>query len=248
MSILEEFSSDYDRANALVNLLVERATGGSPDEFEFAELRRYFVEHPEVSSYLPTWFPTKRSVSQFWNFIQTKFPSYRERRAFLTSEFEPLLSRLETGATSPAEEDITKGLAAFNSDEISRAWRRALSRASVDPEGAITAARNLLETVMKHILDARFVDYDHDGIEISELYKKTASELGLAPEQHQEQIFKQILGGCSGIVSGLGALRNKLGDAHGKGIARVRPSERHAKLAINLAGSMALFLVETNNK
>jgi hypothetical protein len=102
--------------------------------------------------------------------------------------------------------------------------------------------------VLKHILDDRLIAYDHDSAEISELYRLVAKELGLAPEQHQEPVFKQILGGCSGIVSGLGSLRNKLGDAHGKGAKRVRPTARHAKLAMNLAGSMALFLTETPKK
>lgn len=32
-----------------------------------------------------------------------------------------------------------------------------------DPEGAITAARTLLETVCKHILDERGVDYEADA-------------------------------------------------------------------------------------
>ena len=43
----------------------------------------------------------------------------------------------------------------------------------------------------------------------------------------------------------LGTLRNRLGDAHGQGKKTVRPAARHAELAINLAGSVALFLVET---
>lgn len=73
----------------------------------------------------------------------------------------------------------------------------------------------------------------------------TAKQLNLAPEQHNEQIFKQILGGCSGIVNGLGLLRNKLGDAHGHGPRMVKPQARHAELAVNLSGSMALFLVST---
>ncbi|KPL95406.1 abortive infection family protein [Vibrio splendidus] len=30
-----------------------------------------------------------------------------------------------------------------------------------------------------------------------------------------EQVFKQILGGCSGVVHGLGTFRNKHGDTHG---------------------------------
>lgn len=81
---------------------------------------------------------------------------------------------------------------------------------------------------------------------LSELYKLTATGINLAPEQHNEQIFKQILGGCSGIVNGLGTLRNKLGDAHGVNGKPVRPSPRHAILAVNLAGAMSSFLLETH--
>lgn len=47
------------------------------------------------------------------------------------------------------------------------------------------------------------------------------------------------------IVNGLGSLRNKISDAHGQGRAPIRPAVRHAQLAVNLAGSVASFLVET---
>jgi len=60
-----------------------------------------------------------------------------------------------------------------------------------------------------------------------------------------EQVFKQILGGCATAVNGLAGIRNKLSDAHGKGPHAARPSARHAELAVNLAGSMAAFLVST---
>jgi len=53
------------------------------------------------------------------------------------------------------------------------------------------------------------------------------------------------------MVNGLGTLRNKLSDSHGRGgKSPVRPSERHANLAVNTAGAIATFLVEThlNNK
>ena len=60
-------------------------------------------------------------------------------------------------------------------------------------------------------------------------------------------MFKQILGGCSGIINGLGSLRNKLGDAHGKGEIKIKPAPRHAELAVNLSGAMALYLIETFN-
>jgi len=47
------------------------------------------------------------------------------------------------------------------------------------------------------------------------------------------------------VVSSLGELRNKIGDAHAQGRKPVKPMPRHAALAVNLAGSMAMFLVET---
>lgn len=80
---------------------------------------------------------------------------------------------------------------------------------------------------------------------MSELYKILSKELNLSADQHTESIFKQILGGCSAVVNGLGTLRNKLGDAHGKNRSSVKPSPRHAELAVNLSGSMALFLISS---
>lgn len=77
------------------------------------------------------------------------------------------------------------------------------------------------------------------------LYAATARTLNLAPDQHIEDIFKRILGGCHSVVDGLGATRNRLSDAHGRGKAAVRPPPRHAASAVNLAGAMATFLVET---
>jgi hypothetical protein len=125
--------------------------------------------------------------------------------------------------------------------------KKGLTRKTSDPEGAITIARTILESVCKHILDERSVKYDANKIELPELYRLTSKELNLSPSQHTEEIFKQILGSCSGIISGLGALRNKLGDAHGKGKAKVKPAARHAELAVNLSGTMALYLIETYN-
>jgi hypothetical protein len=47
------------------------------------------------------------------------------------------------------------------------------------------------------------------------------------------------------LGNGLAAFRNALGDAHGKKPAQAAPAPRHADLAVNLAGSMAAFLLQT---
>lgn len=146
---------------------------------------------------------------------------------------------------APHENLLSSLLNEYSYSEIHIVWSKALERKSSDPEGAITLARTLVESVCKHILDDIGVDYNKTNIELSELYKQVASELNLSPSQHEEQVFKQILGGCSGIINGLGTLRNKLGDAHGPSRKQVRPQSRHAELAVNLSGSMCTFLIET---
>jgi hypothetical protein len=77
------------------------------------------------------------------------------------------------------------------------------------------------------------------------LYHMVCVQMNLAPSQHTEQIFKQILGGCTAVVEGLGAIRSRLGDAHGKGKAGVKAAPRHAELGVNLAGTMTTFLMAT---
>jgi Abortive infection C-terminus len=126
---------------------------------------------------------------------------------------------------------------------ISEAWRKSLDRRHQDPEGAITAARTLLESVCKHILEECGVEYG--DCDLPKLYGLTSKELSLAPSQHTEDAFKKILGGAHSIVDGLANLRNRLGDAHGQGKRPVKPLPRHAELAVNMAGSMASFLLAT---
>jgi Abortive infection C-terminus len=121
-------------------------------------------------------------------------------------------------------------------------------RSSGEPQtrkGAITIARTLLETVCKQILEKMNVPFDEDKIELPDLYRMTAQALNLAPSQHTQDTFKKILGGVTSVVNELGSLRNRIGDAHGKGSRRVRPGIRHAELAVNLAGAIAVFLVQT---
>jgi len=105
-------------------------------------------------------------------------------------------------------------------------------------------ARTLLESVCKHVLEESGAVVV-DSPDISKLYQQTAKMLNLGPSQHIEQVFKQILGGCIAVVEGLGALRNRLSDAHETGRSGVRPAPRHAELAVNLAGALAVFLLAT---
>lgn len=145
---------------------------------------------------------------------------------------------------SPGDDVNSLTLMRYKEEHIVDTWQKALDRRSFDPEGAITAARTLLESVCKHILDEKAVTYD-DKTDLPKLYSMVANELDLGPNQHTEKVFKQILGSCQSVVEGLGSLRNKLSDAHGKGKAGIKPALHHAEMAVNLAGTMATFLIAT---
>lgn len=244
-SILDELSTDIERAESLQSQLISVATGGPALPYEYQELRRFFVESPLYSNIIPSFVKTNRNTDQFWQFIKYKFGTYAERRQYIWDEFQELMDYLEGKNKAPADEDISDVLRRFDEDGVHTVWMKALERRHTDPDGAITSARTLLETVCKHILDDMDVPYNNKNIEMSELYKILSKELNLSADQHTESIFKQILGGCSAIVNGLGTLRNKLGDAHGKNRSSVKPSPRHAELAVNLSGSMALFLISS---
>jgi len=145
---------------------------------------------------------------------------------------------------APSDRTISESLAAFDPTHVHSRWQQAMERRASDPEGAITLARTLLEDVCKWLLHEAGEEW-READDLPVLYRKLAKVIKLAPDDHTEQVFKQILGSCQSVVESLGALRNKLGDAHSSGPKRARPLPRHAELAVNLSGAMCSFLIAT---
>lgn len=225
-------------------MLISRATGGDGDDKDYKRLRRELIALPRIEKMLPQCVRVCRDLSEFWVFIKPKFDNYAARREYLRVEFDALLVMLETESRMPSDAAVSATVKAVSSLFIQETWQKALERRGSDPEGAITTARTLLESVCKHILDVAGVIYD-DSADLPRLYTLTAKQLNLSPSQHTEQLFKQLLGGCQTVVEGLGSLRNRHSDAHGKGVAGTKPLPRHAELAVNLSGTMATFLLQT---
>lgn len=232
----------------LKEMLVARATGDvTGRDSEYRRLRDILVRVHSTREKLPGFVKACRTLSEFWGHIKPMFGKYQDRREYLKNEFDPLLSMLEASASSPGSGEAPEVLTRLDWYVVQAAWQKALERKGTDPEGAITAARTLLESVCKHVLDEAKVPYEAKA-DLPKLYGLTAATLNLAPSKHTEVIFKQILGGCHSVVEGLGALRSRVGDAHGQGKKAVKPAPRHAELAVNLAGAMATFLAQTWEK
>lgn len=241
MSYSEEL---IQKVESFQNHLIGIATGGQYNNSAYVTMRQEILSESIIAPQLPRFVHTCRDVFQFWSHIKGQFSTYRERRQYIWDAFRLIIENLEQGLTSPASRIAEAKLTVVDSPHIQDAWRDASIRQEGDPDGAITSARTLLETVCKFILDKASIAYGEDW-DLPRLYKQASLKLNLAPDQHSEQLVKQILGGCQTVVEGLGALRNKYGDAHGKGCNTSPPSQRHASLAVNLAGSLVVFLVQT---
>jgi len=149
---------------------------------------------------------------------------------------------VEAGGTAPVTEIF--GSTTLSLPNVKADFERALSSIESDPEGAITSACSTLESVAKSILDGLGKPYPKDQ-SIQPLIFATLRELTLAPDQYSEAEIKRILGGLVNIAAGIGVLRTKYGDAHGRGTQFAQLLPRHARLAVNAASTIGLFLLET---
>jgi Abortive infection C-terminus len=234
-----------ERVTMLENVLVARATGDmSASNRDYERLRRDFIADPELKDLLPSFVRTCRTLDVFWPFIKQQAGTYADRRRIIGEAFTPLVDRLEGRNQAPGDAIVSDALQSFDADGVHVVWAKALGRRNTDPEGAITVARTLLETVCKRILDEIPLAYS-DKEDLPKLYSMAAKALNLAPDQHTEEPIKAILGGAMNLVNGIGTLRNRLSDSHGRGGKPVKPSPRHASLAVNTAGAIATFLVES---
>lgn len=238
----EQPGSALEAVEELKSCVVARSTGAASEHYR--ELREYLKGFPDVWAKLPTPIRTCRDESEIWGYIKPLFPSYQGRRDHWRDEFSPILDYLESQGRSPAQAVVTTELKRLGHAAVLADWQKALDRSSSDTDGALTISRTLIESTCKHILDEAGVGYG-TADDLPALYKATAKRLNLAPEQHTEESFKRVLGGCTSVVEGLGSIRSKLGDAHGKGKGGSKPLRIHADLAVNLAGAMCVFLLQT---
>jgi hypothetical protein len=118
-----------------------------------------------------------------------------------------------------------------------------------DPEDAVTAACSLIEAVCRSILIELALPLppkkDIDG-----LIRAVQEPLGLSPGRSDipseiQSDIRQTLSGLTSVAKGIGALRTHGGDAHGREKGFRGIDARIARLALNAASTLALFLIET---
>lgn len=232
------------------SILVGIATGTkieNPIQIEYQNLRQKLILNSQVKTYLPEFVVSCRHLNEFWGFIKPKFTTYAERRHFLAQSFDRILTEIESGNLAHLsvipQELAQQTLQEVESSILNKTWEKTISRQTNDPDGALTASRSLLESVIKHILDDLHEPYSEKD-DLPNLYGKMATKLKLSPKMQDEEILKRFLGGCQGIVEGIGIMRNKLGDAHGKGRGSLVLDAKLIELVINMSQSLSIYWIK----
>ena len=180
---------------------------------------------------------------------QTFVAALRADGVQLTSDggIEPELLRIPAGGVVDGK---VLDLPRVRDPGVLRQHARRMQRALVDedPADAILAARELLESVCHVVIEAHG-ETPPKNPSLGELYAQAADLLGLRADAIQgdsaaSKAAKQVLQGLMSIALGMGELRTRVGRGHGR--SQQSPArQRHAELATNAAGTLALFILDT---
>jgi len=235
--------TDFIRGTeALQDMLVTVATGGSAPARDYQVLRSELVSNPAIQPFLPRFIKTCDDIDTFWEFIRFEFRYHNDRREYIEKEFARVREKLEHSSTESSDEEFAEVLEEFDMEKVQQARHRALERRKESPEEAITAARVMLESVCRHILHD--VGEEHtEKLDLPGLYELTAMQLSLHPSGHTEPTLRQLLAGGQGVADSLDSICRRFVD--GETDEPIQPTPHHAELAVNLAGAIATFLVRT---
>jgi hypothetical protein len=141
-------------------------------------------------------------------------------------------------------ESLAASLKQKNFYELEIEFKRALETVEKDPASAITAACSILEALFTAYLEHHLIELPKKR-SIKPLWSIVQKQLGLDPKSQDDADILKILSGIASIVDGVGAFRTHAGSAHGGGKLRYKVEPRHAKLTVNSAHTIALFVIET---
>jgi hypothetical protein len=201
-----------------------------------------------MEALLPSFLRDARDLEAAWIEIDRQVPggsgSWKRRRAFVADGLRDCYRVAESAANGPIDQEAATVLESLDSGHVSRAWERVVQRRDTDPAAAITAARSLLETVCKHILDELDTVYcNRDSV--GSLYVSCAQSLGVHPTSTSERQHKRFLQSCVATAEAIGLIRNIFSDAHGFGPNASNLPTPQAALVVDLARALSLLLTRT---
>jgi hypothetical protein len=140
----------------------------------------------------------------------------------------------------------------LEADYITQQVTRMESAIATAPDLAIGTSKEFLETVCKTILKEKGVACTGKE-DIPELVRMTLKQLRLAPDDVPDDVkgartIRILLMNLASVAQGITELRGLFGTGHGKEAGFTGLSARHARLVVNAASTLGVFLFETHTQ
>ncbi len=131
-----------------------------------------------------------------------------------------------------------------NLPAVEMEFKRAFDNLHSDPREAVSAACNIIESTFKiYIADEGIAPPAKQDLQ--GLWKVVRDSLGMDTKTIEDEDLKRILSGLYSITDGIGALRTHASSAHGASRKIYTLKPRHARLAINAAHTLTMFILES---
>ena len=176
------------------------------------------------------------------------YNGYDERYAKIYQKCKDIVERIEgtSSVISQAADNLKKK---FSSEYMSQQIELMISMQATNPTNAIGAAKELIESCCKTILEEMQISYSKDD-DVPQLADKTMKALNLLPSNVQPtdrgaDAIKAVLGNLRAIPTKLAEIRNPFGSGHGKSASFQGLEVRHAKLAVGSSITFVDFIWST---
>lgn len=146
--------------------------------------------------------------------------------------------------STPITKTLEEYLKTGDFSSIENEFERAVEHIQTDPHSSITASCAIIEATLKCYIES----FDNlnipNKLNVMALWAVVQSHLDLNADTILADDQHKILKGLSSIIDGVGAFRSHIGSAHGRGSNPPSIVAAEARLAVNAAHTIVIFILE----
>lgn len=184
---------------------------------------------------------TETDKKKIFNAVLKVYPIQDGKPEIIAVEYIP-------NVDDPAVDIVeTADLKAISFEYIQEQIQKCESKmGSSDFEGAVTNARNLLESICIYIIETETGQPHSSDGNLKNLFKIVCQHLNLNASDQVSSNIKQLIAGCTSIITASSSLRNNNSDSHGSGPLSIELlNQTQSEFVINQAFLLSKFLYKT---
>ncbi|MEZ8372508.1 abortive infection family protein [Vibrio splendidus] len=146
--------------------------------------------------------------------------------------------------STPISKTLEDYLRSGDFSSIEKEFERAVENIQSDPHASVTAACSIIEATLKFYIES-FDDLAMPNkLNVMPLWTVVQPHLTLNADATLAIDQHKVLKGITSIIDGTGAFRSHIGSAHGRGSAPPSIIVAEARLVVNAAHTIAVFVLE----